>query len=107
MSRDYAWEKLYVAVLGMARSEAPLRDRLADAYASSIMRIEDADLPPDARNDFFEIQQALTRVEAKGDEGSISASAAALSDSEVHDLIGKVVDLYDRMALYGPSGASR
>jgi hypothetical protein len=36
---DYAWEKLLVAVQSLSTSNLPLRERLADAYVSSLIRL--------------------------------------------------------------------
>jgi hypothetical protein len=39
MADSYAWEKLFTAVLILAGGSGSLRERLADAYTSSLIRI--------------------------------------------------------------------
>ncbi len=39
MDGHYAWEKLHCAVLSLATGLGPLRDRLEDAYVSSLVRL--------------------------------------------------------------------
>lgn len=103
MSRDYAWEKLFSAVLGMVRSDRPLREKLGNAYNYHIIHIKSADLPDDeARETLAGIERLLTRKQATGNEGDVAASAAIMSDSEALNLSEKIVGLYDQMAQYGP-----
>jgi heptaprenylglyceryl phosphate synthase len=92
MARDYAWEKLFNAVLGMARSERSLHERLKNAYWDHIMHIKPDDLPDD------EARETLAQI------GRQINSSTPVSDSEVRALIEKIVSLYDQMALYGPNG---
>jgi hypothetical protein len=99
MSQGYAWEKLYNAVLGMAASPASLQQRIAAAYSGSLMRITAYDdLPADLESLFGDIMKALSTTEPKGDEGSIMASALALTDREAEDIARKIVGLYDQVS---------
>ncbi len=107
MARNYGWEKFYTGVLTLAQGDWPVRRRLAEAYVSSIMHVRpDEDLPPELRQDFAYIKDALSRVPAKGDEGSAASSAAALDDLEVHKIVEKIVTMADSLAKYGPHGSS-
>ncbi|GLV61179.1 hypothetical protein KDH_79950 [Dictyobacter sp. S3.2.2.5] len=98
MSLSYTWEKLFVAVLGMARSEASLQDRLMGAYLS-FHTLRDADFPKDElRTSFQEITHALTSQPAKGNEGTVQATTSLMGDQEAAELIEKIVSLYDEVA---------
>lgn len=100
MTQDYAREKFFSAVLGLAQGDRPARERLADAYTSSLMHLRPDDLPKELQKNFKGIESALTRVSAKGDEGSVAASAAALDDREIRQIIEKVVSMADALAKY-------
>jgi hypothetical protein len=101
---DYAWEKLHLAVTGLAMSEDSLQDRLRDAYVYHLIDIDREDLlPPAIADDYERLKHLLTRVKASGDEGDAAASARALSDFEAGDLIRTVVSMYDRVTRSRPS----
>src|SRR5689334_3851494 len=97
MSDGYGFQKFLSAVYGMAQSPLNLQARLRDAFAGSLVHLkEDEDLPPDLRQDFRTITEKLTaREEEIPGEGSIAASARALSDREAEELARKIVHIYD------------
>ena len=98
MSLSYTWEKLFVAVLGMAKSDESLQDRLMGAYLS-FHTLRDEDFPEgDLRKSFHEIRYALTLRPAKGDEGTVRASTRLMRNKEAGELIEKIVSLYDEVA---------
>lgn len=99
----YAWEKLYGAVLGLAQGDRPSWERLRDAYVFHIMNIGPENTPPDIAEDLQKLKDALRRVKATDDQGDAMASARALDELEVHDLIGSIVAMYDRVTKYGPN----
>lgn len=103
MSRDYTWEKVHAAVVGLATSIGSLQERLGDAFVGSLMHVEPDDLPASLRQDFARLDEALTRHEAEGDEGSVMASVARMSEEEARQLIESVVSMHDTLAKYGPS----
>ena len=98
MSLDYAGEKLYAAVRSMATSTEPLQVRLANAYLFGFHTIGldvNADLPPDLRASYREIEKELTKVPAQGNEGTVVATTRIMSDNEARKLIEQIVTLYD------------
>src|ERR671925_654607 len=97
MDIDHVWEKLYLAVLGMARSTQPLQERLANAYVSALHQLEDEDLPEDLIDDFEKVIEALTRVgePVLEGEGSVHATVREMDDETARQLIEEIVDLYD------------
>ena|SRR5687767_2232117 len=98
MSLRYVDEKLFVAVLGMARSQDSLQDRLMGAWLN-FHTLQDRDLPEgDLRDQFQEITHALTWREAKGDEGTVRATTSQMSDQEASGFIEKIVSLYAEVA---------
>ncbi|XYD07439.1 hypothetical protein R1A27_20240 [Methylobacterium sp. NMS12] len=98
MNLDYAWEKTLVAVMGMAASPESIHQRIANAYAGSLIRINpEQHLPPDLRPLFEEIRTALTETPAQGDEGRAVASARAMSTERATEIAQKIVALYSRV----------
>ena len=88
---NYGWEKLFVAVDGMARSRGSLQERLRDAYVSSLIRLGPGSVPADEEDRLAEIAERLTSVPAKGDEGTVAATTAVMSDEDARQLIEKIV----------------
>lgn len=98
MSLSYTWEKLFVAVLSMAKSDASLQDRLVGAYLS-FHTLQDENFPEgELRESFKEIKFQLTMRPAKGNEGTVRASTRLMKDKEAGELIEKIVSLYDEVA---------
>ncbi len=104
MDLEYAWEKLYDAVLGMAKSPAALRERIRDAYVGGIMLLEADDLPPELRPRLEELHHRLTSGTPKGAEGTIAAAVEALDDEEVVDVAASIVALFDEVAAFRHDG---
>ncbi|WP_296425220.1 hypothetical protein [Yoonia sp.] len=87
----YINEKLFAAVLGMATSHAPLRQRLKDAYIYNLMH---ADYPThewgsEIQEQLTEIRELLTKIEDPK-EGSVSATVDQMTDQEVEECIEKI-----------------
>ena len=98
MSLNYTWEKLFVAVLSMAKSDSSLQDRLVGAYLS-FHTLRDEDFPEgELRESFQEITHALTWRPARGDEGTVRATTHLMGDQEAGELVEKIVSLYDEVA---------
>lgn len=91
---NYAWEKFHVAIgsLTGARSQ---RARLVGAYAYSLIHLKPDDLPKEIREQFRQFQHDMTRVPAKGDEGSIQATVDAMDDEEVQRMVDAIVSMHD------------
>ncbi len=97
MSLNYTWEKLFVAVLSMAKSDSSLQDRLVGAYLS-FHTLRDEDFPEgELRESFQEITHALTWRPARGDEGTVRATTHLMGDQEAGELVEKIVSLYDEV----------
>lgn len=103
MSVDYAWEKLHVAVLVMARGSGSLQERLVDAFLSFHPIRPDEDLPAGLRPAYEAIVERLTEVEPRGDEGQVQATARAMGEADARQLIEDIVSLYDHVARRMPS----
>ncbi len=101
MSSDnfgYTWEKLMVAVHGMASSPRSMQQRIADAYTGSLMRLKADDFPDDLRWTFEEISKKLTSGTPTGDEGTVQASVSSMSEEEASEIAREIVNLYDQIS---------
>lgn len=103
MSAGHTWEKFFLAIDGRVVSEEPLQDRIANAYVFHLMHADHIGLPSEIVDDFKKLTEALSRVEATGDEGNAMASARALDELEARDLLHLIVSMYDRVAKHGPN----
>ena len=78
MSIGYTWEKLYGAVLALARSDGTLQHRLASAYRAMHM-LTPGDFPDDElREAYARFVQALRPGEPGGVAGTVAPSPAVL-----------------------------
>lgn len=91
---NYAWEKLYAAVLGLAESSGSLRDRLGDAYRSSLMRImPERDIPwTDIREHFVDLMNELAP------DGQIDVALGAWEEADLRRIVRGLVGVYDAIA---------
>jgi hypothetical protein len=94
----YVLEKFQLAVMGLATSTLGLRERLTDAYISNFVQLNTRDLPPEIRQEFQGLTNALSRVSTGGKDGTLAVSAATLSDDEARRLIQSIVSMYQRVA---------
>ena len=88
---------LHIALLGMARSEKPVPERLANAYLLHLRQLSALELPEDICEDWNVIHVEFSKVAAAGDNASIAAAAARLDLVTARDFIERVVDMYERV----------
>ena len=95
MSIGYTWEKLYGAVLALARSDGTLQDRLASASRAIHMLTPD-DFPDDElRVEYARLVHAWRPgEEPEGVEGTVALSPAVLSPDQTRALAEKLLLLY-------------
>jgi hypothetical protein len=96
VTQSYTWEKFFTAVLTLATGQNSLKDRLADAYISALIRLRPDDLPGPMREEFAELKQALTNVEPIGDEGRVFATVKNMEELQARELAERIVNMYDR-----------
>ena len=96
----YMWEKFMTAVIGMDQSPKSIQLRIADAYSSQLSRLEpDRFVGEQAwRWKFEEISQKLTSGTPVGNEGTIQASVASMSEAEATEIAQEIVSLYDQIS---------
>jgi hypothetical protein len=104
MALDYIWEKLYTAVNILATGQGTIQERLGSAYRDSLMRLRgvENEIPEEIRNDFEALEKALTREEAKGDEGTIAATMRVMEADEAAKHAETILSMYDTVAKMDP-----
>lgn len=93
----YLREKLRDAAAS-ATSDAPIKDRLWDAYLYSLSSLCDANFPDEeGRAEFHRICVALTRSgEAIEGEGDVPTTLWLMSDQEAQNIAARIAGLYAR-----------
>jgi hypothetical protein len=91
---SYPQEKLQDAVSGMAVTDRPLRERLADAMIYYLAYINAEDLPNGSmRHDLEGIQEDLSIVSSP-DGNSILATARQLTDGDAQEIARRIFKLF-------------
>jgi hypothetical protein len=99
MSLSYAYEKFYVAVMGMAASPKRLRERIEDAYVYSLIHVRDEDIPAAYLSDFRKLNEIVTRRRPRHPaEGSVRATTQQMSWRELHETARLITKLFDVIA---------
>ena len=89
----YAWEKLHAAVLILATGTGSLRERLVDAYVSSLIRLRsDRHFPsPDLRQSFEDLMQEMAP------DGNVRVALSAWPEGDLKRIAEGIVGLSDRV----------
>jgi hypothetical protein len=96
MSLDYAYEKFWSAVVGMAQSKKKLRERIEDAYVYNIIHVQEADVPQTYRNDFRRLKEMVTyRAPRHPGEGAVRATTQQMSYQKVDEAARLITHLFD------------
>jgi hypothetical protein len=94
MSIGYTWEKLYSAVLALARSGGTLQHRLAWAYRAMHMLTTDDFPDGELRAAYARLVQALRPEEAGGVEGTVAPFPVVLSPDQARVIAETLLLLY-------------
>jgi len=93
----------FASAVGVLVGDAPIKQRLVQAYSEHLADVRETELPPDLREQFMALNEALTRVAPAGRESRLKASVQKMSGREaaVHAaaiarLYGKLSSLSDR-----------
>ncbi len=88
-----AWQRFHAAALSLARSGS-VKERLQRAYRQHLADLDASALPAEVRGDFLALGRALTREKPMRGEDAVSATIRKLSNAEVDDLAGSMIELY-------------
>ncbi len=75
-----------------------IKDRLERACLTSLLLLEEDDLPKSVRKRFLDLGEALTREDPKSDEGVLRATLHAMPDEEAERWAREIVELYEILA---------
>jgi hypothetical protein len=84
----------FAAAVQTLIGDGPVKHRLSDAYATHLSDLAGAELPVALRDDFDELQAALSRVAPAGNEGRVRASVQKMSPLEAGAHAATIVRLY-------------
>ena len=93
MKNPYPNEKFSTAVDIMATSPDSIQRRVADAYRYSLLRLNPEDLPEEIQSRFIALSQKLTRIEPKGDEGSVVATTSQMQTDEAISIAKEILEM--------------
>ena len=91
---SYAWEKFHMAMHSLA-GPGSQRERLVNAYVYNIIHVKPEEVPAEIQDELRQFEHDITRVEAKGGEGSVQATVSAMDDSEVNRMIERIISMHD------------
>jgi hypothetical protein len=76
-----------------ATSPKSIQTRVGDAYIFNLIHVKPEEVPHEIRDKFIALQERLTAVEPKGDEGSVAATVAQMSTDDAVELARQIVDM--------------
>jgi hypothetical protein len=94
MAANYAREKFTAGLHILAEGQGDRRQRLVDAYVEQVGHAEpDKQLPPAMAKHIEALHVRMTSVAQKGEEGSVAATVAAMSDEEVGAAVEEILSI--------------
>jgi hypothetical protein len=98
MAIDYMWQKFHGIINALAIGDEPLKKRLEHALRGGPSARTSAEhLPTDLAEEYQEIYDKVTAVQATGNEGVIAASCRAMTELEAIEAAKDLVSIYDRI----------
>jgi hypothetical protein len=92
LAADYAREKFTAGLFILAEGQGGLRQRLVDAYVDQVHHTRpEKQLPPAVSQRIEALRRRMTSVAQKGEEGSIAATVAAMTDDDVVGAVHEIV----------------
>lgn len=93
----FAWSKLYMAVMEMAASSAPLPERVTVAFHRHLGSLNSQNLPAEAYERLKFIRGKLSRFSGAAEE-DVTLDIAPLTAAEAAQVAEEIVSLYDEIA---------
>ena len=92
-------KRFYAAVSALA-GHGHIKQRLVQAYESSLAFIEEDELPVAIRPSFADLKSRMSNEDPLNGEGPIRASVRKMSVQQADDCAQRVIDLYRDIMLY-------
>lgn len=93
---NYGIEKFSNAARSLS-SKSDWKDRLYNAFYCVHMVNPVDDLPPSLRKRFVDLHDAMTRIEAKQNEGNIKATVAQMDEAEGQRLLKEIQSIHESL----------
>lgn len=87
------WETFFSATLILA-SAAPIKQRLADAYANHLARVDESELPKEIRDEYVRLERSLSAIPPMRGETAVQATVRKMSDREASSYAMQIVNLF-------------
>lgn len=91
----------FANAVGVLVGDAPIKQRLIQAFADYLADVRETELPPDLREPFKALNEALTRVKPAGRESRLKASVQKMSGSEAAAHAAAIAKLYGKLCSVG------
>jgi hypothetical protein len=98
---SYAWEKLRVAVRELTGADSQ-RQRLINAYTTSLVDLKCKDVPAEIRDDFNKLRDNMSRYQGTDNRFVVRNIVYSIDDNEVVSMIDTILDMYDTVTRYQP-----
>ena len=93
----FAWSKLYMAVMELATSQAPLPDRVAQVFGKHLVSLNSQNLPAEGFERLSFIRARLSKLPDPVDEDA-TLDIAPMTLAEAAAVAEEIVSLYDEIA---------
>lgn len=84
----------FAAAVQALIADGPIKQRLMSAYADHLADVTEADLPAALRDDFADLQAAVSRVAPAGSESRVRASVQKMAPAEAVGHAAMILKLY-------------
>ena len=93
----YAWGKLYLAMLSMATSTAPMPQRVVDAFKMHLSSLGRQNMPAFAYERLAAVRAKLLVTPQDADD-DLTLDPSAVSPKEAMAIVEEIFSLYDEVA---------
>ncbi len=78
----------------IATTSDPIQKRIANAFNYELVGLGPEELPAGVRDKFVQIRAKVTSIRPTGDEGSINATTAEMSNETAEEIANELWDIY-------------
>jgi hypothetical protein len=94
----YAWSKLYLAILAMTTSTAPLPERVASAFRQHLSSLNSQNTPPHVFERLRAVRARLAHMAEEEVEEDATLDIVPLTAAEAAAIAEELLSLYDELA---------
>ena len=95
---SYAWSKLYLAIVAMATSTAPMPERVCSAFRTYLGSLNSQNLPPFGYERLRMVRSRLARMSEEDVDEDKTIDMAPLTEKEAILVAEEIVSLFDEIA---------